>query len=92
MRGAEELLDEIDGEDFRLGDGAEDLDVLCGRGAETDGRLTDEGGALGREDLELADGRLTLLPRLVLGAVTVVRELGGAVVEGRETVERGAAG
>ena len=92
MRGDEELLDEIDGDDRGLGVEAADLDVLFGRDAETEGLLAAEGGALGRELIELPEGRLTGLLRPVLGEVTVGRELGGAVIEGREAVERGAAG
>ena len=64
--------------------------MFCRRGAETDGRLTVERGALDRVPIDLAGGRLTILLRPVLGAETVGRELRGPVVEGRETVERGA--
>ncbi len=92
MRGDEELLDDIDGDDRGLGVGAADLDVLFGRDADAEGLLTDEGGALGRVLIELPEERLAILLRPVLGAVTVARDLGGAVVEGREAVERGAAG
>ncbi len=66
--------------------------MFCGRGAETDGRLTVERGTLCRELIEFVGGRLAVLLRPVLGDVTVGREFSGAVVQDRETVARGAAG
>ncbi len=66
--------------------------MFCGRGAETDGLLTVERGALCRELIEFVRGRLTISLRPALGVATVGRELRAVAVEGRETVVRGAVG